>query len=211
MKKSELLKLLENLTDEQDVNDTLKDTDIVTTAINLDKFKSKIKEDKDFKSYIDSLNDSHHAKALKTMKEKGTWETEFSTELKTKFPELITDPKDKKLFEMEKKLAAMEEKEVRSELLKNALSYANEKKLPSFFVERLLGDDLDSTKANLDGFAETWSKALESAVDSKFKNNSYVPGGEGGSASGNDNSLGARLAKQSKTNVQKTNYFGGNE
>ncbi|MGL5765176.1 MAG: DUF4355 domain-containing protein [Sarcina sp.] len=193
MKKSDLLKLLENFTDEQDVNDALKDTDIVSTAISIDSFKSKVKGDKDFKSYIDSLNDSHHAKAIKTMKEKGTWESEFSNELKIKFPDLVTDPKDKKLLEMEQKLVAMEEKEVKSNMLKDALTYANEKNLPSSFVERFLGDDLDSTKANLDGLADTWSKALEHAVDSKFKNNNYPPGG--GMPGGNPNSLESEVNK----------------
>ena len=168
MKKADLVKLIENLTDEQDVNDVLKDTDIVLSSLTLDKFKSKIKDDKDFKSYIDSLNDSHHAKAIKTMKEKGSWEVEFGDVLKTKYPNLVTDPKDKELLEMKQKIEQMQRDVARRDLLKDALEYASEKKIPTKFVERFLGDDLDSTKANLDGFATDWSKEIESAVDAKF-------------------------------------------
>ena len=209
MKKADLVKLIENLTDEQDVNDVLKDTDIVLSSLTLDKFKSKIKDDKDFKSYIDSLNDSHHAKAIKTMKEKGSWEVEFGDVLKTKYPNLVTDPKDKELLEMKQKIEQMQRDVARRDLLKDALEYASEKKIPTKFVERFLGDDLDSTKANLDGFATDWSKEIESAVDAKFKGNSYIPGGGGNE--GDIESLGSRLAKQNKIKAQKTNYFGGNE
>lgn len=209
MKKADLLKLIENLTDEQDVNDVLKDTDIVSTALSLDKFKSKVKEDKDFKSYIDSLNDTHLSKAIKTMKEKGSWEVEFGDVLKTKYPNLVTDPKDKELLEMKQKIEQMQRDVARRDLLKDALGYASEKNIPTKFVERFLGDDLDSTKANLDGFAIDWSKEIESAVDAKFKSNSYIPGG--GGDEGGTESLGSRLAKQNKTKTQKTNYFGGNE
>lgn len=200
MKKSDLLKKIENLKDNEEVNDLLKGTDIEEgfkkagqeEGLTLDNFKTKVKSDKDFKSYIDSMNDSYHAKALKTMKEKGTWENEFSVELKSKFPDLVTDPKDKQLLEMQKKVEAMEAKEAKAELLKEALKYAGEKKLPNDFVERFLGEDLESTKGNLDGFAEQWSKAIETAVDAKFKSSSYTPpGGEGGKLS-----IGASLAKQ---------------
>lgn len=206
MKKSDLLKKIENLKDDDEVNDSLAGTDIEEgfkkAGLTLDNFKSKVKEDKDFKSYIDSLNDSHHAKAMKTMKEKGTWENEFAVELKTKFPNLITDPKEKEMLELKKQLDDMKAEQSKQALLKEALKYAGEKKLPGNFVEKFLGDDLDSTKANLDGFADDWSKALQSAVESKIKDTSYTPPGGGGSEK---TSIGSSFAKQRNENSKEIN------
>lgn len=206
MKKSDLLKKIENLKDDDEVNDLLAGTDIEEgfkkAGLTLDNFKSKVKEDKDFKSYIDSLNDSHHAKAMKTMKEKGTWENEFAVELKTKFPNLITDPKEKEMLELKKQLDDMKAEQSKQALLKEALKYAGEKKLPGNFVEKFLGDDLDSTKANLDGFADDWSKALQSAVESKIKDTSYTPPGGGGSEK---TSIGSSFAKQRNENSKEIN------
>lgn len=202
MNKSELLKLIEKLNDEQDVNETLKDTDIVSTALNLDNFKSKMKEDKDFKSYMDSLNDKHLSKAISTMKEKGTWETEFNDVLKTKYPNLVTDPKEIELLNMKKKIEDMEREASRRELINDAIKYASEKKIPPAFVEKFLGDDLDTTKSNLNEFAENWSKAMESEINNKIKSSSYVPGGNHG---GETVSIGASFAQQrnnSKSNGQ---------
>lgn len=210
MKKSDLLKKIETLKDEEEVNDLLKGTDIEELfkkagkdeALTLDNFKNKVKEDKDFKSYIDSINDGYHAKALKTMKEKGTWENEFGDVLKTKFPNLITDPKEKEMLDLKKQLEDMKAEQSKQALLKDALKYAGEKKLPTAFVEKFLGEDLDTTKANLDGFATDWSKAIQSAVESKIKDTSYTPPGSGGD---DKTSIGSSFAKQrNETNTQIT-------
>lgn len=201
MKKSDLLKKIESLKDDEEVNDSLAGTDIEEgfkkagkdEALTLDNFKEKAKTDKDFKSYIDSMNDSYHAKALKTMKEKGTWENEFGDVLKTKFPNLITDPKEKEMLDLKKQLEDMKVEQSKQALLKEALKYAGEKKLPNNFVEKFLGEDLDATKANLDVFATDWSKALQSAVESKIKDTSYTPPGAGGD---DKSSIGSSFAKQ---------------
>ena len=206
MKKADLVKLIENLKDDEDINEVLKGTDVEETfkklgqdeGLTLENFKTKVKSDKDFKSYIDSINDSYHAKAIKTMKEKGSWEGEFADVLKAKYPNLITDPKEKEMIDLKKELEDMKAEQARTLLLKDAVKYAGEKKVPSDFVEKFLGDDLDSTKANLDAFSEQWSKALQTAVESKIKDSSYTPpGGDDGKLS-----VGASFAqKANKSNI----------
>lgn len=197
MKKSDLLKLVEKLNDEEEVNELLVGTDIQESfkngVLTLDNFKDKLKE-KEFKSYIDSLNDTYHSKAVKTMKEKGTWETEFGDVLKSKYPDLVKDPIQIELMTEKKAREDLEAKLAKKDLLEQALKYANEKQLPVDFVEKFLGEDLDTTKSNLDGFSEGWSKALEGAIESKLKSNSYIPGGN--DPNGNKVSIGASFAQQ---------------
>lgn len=73
------------------------------------------------------------------------------------------------------------------------MKYANEKGIKLKSIDKYLGEDFDSTKANLDDLAEDWSKGLEAMVNEKMKANSYVPG------TGDDGkpiSIGASLAAE---------------
>lgn len=206
MIKKDLLEKIKDAKDDEDINSLLTGTDIEEQfkgpEPNLDVFKGKIKSDKVFQQFMDSEKDTYHSKALKTMKEKGTWESEFGDALKEKYPDLIKDPKDKEMLEMQNKIAQMEKEAARKDLLADAIKYATEKKLPTGFVERFLGDDLEATKSSLDGFADAWSKGLESAVNEKMKSNSYVPGGT--NPDGSKVSIGASIAQQNNKSTTAT-------
>ena len=71
MKKTDVLKLIENLKDDEDINNLLKGTDIESTfkiEPTLDVFKAKLESDKAFKSFMDSEKDTHANKSLETWK-----------------------------------------------------------------------------------------------------------------------------------------------
>ncbi len=197
MKKAELLKKIEAAKDDEDINSLLNGTDIEETfkssGLTLDAFKEKIKSDKDFKAYIESEQDKHHNKALETWK-KNNLERELEPFIKEKYPDLVTDPTQKKLLELEKQLAEEKAANAKKDLLADAMKYAAEKKVPTGFIERFLGDDLDSTKTNIDSLADVWSKDIETATDAKMKSKSYVPGGS--NPDGTKVSIGASIAKQ---------------
>jgi hypothetical protein len=197
MIKSELLKVIANAKDDEDINSLLAGTDIEEgfkgEGATLDTFKQKIKTDKDFKAFIESENDKYHSKALKTWKDNNL-EKELEPFIQTKYPDLVTDPTQKKVMELEKQLEAEKANNAKKDLLADAMKYASEKKLPAAFVEKYLGEDLDTTKTNLDGFADLWSQTLESAMNDKIKASSYVPGGT--NADGSKMSIGASIAAQ---------------
>ncbi len=197
MLKKDLLKLIEGATDEQDINALLAKTDIEeafkSSGLTLEAFKDKMKTDKDFKAYIDSVNDTFHNKALKTWKENNL-EKELEPFIQTKYPDLVTDPIKKELMDMKRELEKEKASNARKDLLNEAMKYATEKKLPTAFIDKFLGEDLDSTKANLDGLASDWSKGLEISINEKLKSSSYVPGGS--NPDGTKTSIGASMAKQ---------------
>ncbi|MGN9161225.1 DUF4355 domain-containing protein [Clostridium sulfidigenes] len=196
MLKKELLKLIEKAGDDENIDSLLENSDLAkslqASGLTLDAFKEKMKTDKDFKAYIESENDKYHNKALKTWKENNL-EKELEPFITEKYPDLVTDPTQKKLLELEKELEKERQVNAKKDLLAQAMKYAAEKKLPANFVEKFLGEDLDSTKANLDSFAEDWSKGLETLVDEKMKASSYVPGN---GADGKPISIGAAIASQ---------------
>lgn len=204
MNKSELLEIIKDLKEDDIVNEMFKGTDIEQTfkiSPTLDMFKEKLKNDKEFKSFLDSEKDSHYAKALKTMKENGTWEKEFKNELSAKYPDLIADPVQKRIAELEKQLEDERKANERKDLLSQAVKYATEKGLPLNFVDKFLGDDLEGTKANLDGLADEWSKGLEKLTDEKLKLNAYIPSANGGGSK----SIGSLMAEKANSNKTKVN------
>lgn len=200
MLKKDLLKLIEKAGDDENIDSLLENSDLAkslqASGLTLEAFKEKFKTDKDFQKFMDSEKDTHAKKALKTLKEKGTWETEFGDVLKEKYPELVTDPVQKKVLELEKQLADERAANARKDLLAQAIKYASDKKLPSSVVEKCLGEDFDKTKEVIDAIAEDWSKGLEAIATEKMKSNSYVPGN---GSDGKPMSIGASIAAQNNS------------
>jgi len=197
MLKKDLLEKIKNAKDDEDINSLLGGTDIEeqfkASGLTLDGFKDKFKSDKDFKAYLESENDKYDNKALDTWK-KNNLEKELEPFITERYPDLVTDPVKKEAAEAKKEIEKLKAEMVRKDLLNEATKYALEKKLPVKLVEKFLGEDLDSTKSNLDSFGEDWSKGLESLVDEKMKQSSYVPGGS--NPDGSKMSIGQSIAAE---------------
>lgn len=195
MLKKDLLEKIKNAKDNEDINALLSGTDIEetfkTSGLTLEAFKGKLKE-KDFKAFLESENDKYFTKALNTWKENNL-EKELEPFIQTKYPDLITDPAKKEALEAKKEIEKLKAEMARKDLLNEATKYALEKKLPVAFVERFLGEDLEKTKGNLDAFASEWSKGLETMVNEKMKQSSYIPGK---GSDGNPISIGSLIAQQ---------------
>ena len=199
MLKKELLKLIEKAGDDDNIDSLLENSDLAkslqASGLTLEAFKEKMKTDKDFKSYIESENDKYHNKALDTWK-KNNLEKELEPFIKDKYPDLITDPTQKKLLELEKQLADEKAANARKDLLAQAMKYAADKKLPASVIEKCLGEDFDKTKEVIDSLADDWSKGLEAIATEKMKSNSYVPGK---GSDGKPISIGASIAAQNNS------------
>ncbi|EJT6169338.1 DUF4355 domain-containing protein [Clostridium perfringens] len=195
MKKSELIKLFENVADDADIDETLAGTELVKGFINkgltLDAFKSKLKE-KDFKAFLEGEGGKDFEKRLKEWK-KNNLEKELEPFIQEKYPDLVTDPTQKKLLELEKELEKERKANARKDLITEAIKYATEKKIPTSLVENFLGEDLEKTKVNLDSFVESINPWVQEQVDERLGASSWVPGGNGGNATSN---LGSEAAKR---------------
>ncbi|MFL0251402.1 DUF4355 domain-containing protein [Clostridium neuense] len=181
MKKSELTKLIETLSDDADIDETISKSDLgkalVNSSLTLDAFKSKLESDPTFKSFMDSEKDKHSTKSLETWKTNNL-QKEIDAEIKKRYPE--ADPKDTKLAEMEKKLEQMQKDAARKELTNKALKVAQEKKLPTELIDYFVGADEDTTKANLKTLETVFSKHDEAIKTEILKGGTYKPGGQGG-------------------------------
>lgn len=209
MLKKELLKLIENAGDDENIDSLLENSDLAkslqASGLTLEAFKEKMKTDKEFKAFIDSENDKYHSKALKTWKENNL-EKELDPFIKEKYPDLVTDPVQRKVLELEKELEKERQANARKDLLNQAIKYAADKKLPASVVEKCLGEDFDKTKEVIDTIADDWSKGLEAIATEKMKQSSYIPGK---GADGNPISIGASIAAQAnKTSSAPSNPWG---
>lgn len=199
MLKKELLKLIESTGDDENIDSLLENSDLAkslqASGLTLEAFKEKMKTDKEFKAFIDSENDKYHSKALKTWRENNL-EKELEPFIKEKYPDLVTDPVQKKVLELEKELEKERQANARKDLLAQAIKYAADKKLPASVVEKCLGEDFDKTKEVIDTIADDWSKGLEAIATEKMKQSSYVPGK---GSDGKPMSIGASIAAQNNS------------
>ncbi|MDJ8951071.1 DUF4355 domain-containing protein [Clostridium perfringens] len=196
MKKSEFINLFADLADDAEIDETLASTELVKGFINkgltLEAFKGKLKE-KEFKDFINGEGGKDFEKRLKEWK-KNNLEKELEPFIQEKYPDLVTDPTQKKLLELEKELEKERTANARKDLITEAIKYATEKKIPTSLVENFLGEDLEKTKVNLDSFVESINPWVQEQVDERLGASSWVPGGNGNS--GTAKSLGAQLAEE---------------
>ncbi|HAT4309054.1 TPA: DUF4355 domain-containing protein [Clostridium perfringens] len=196
MKKSEFINLFADLADDAEIDETLASTELVKGFINkgltLEAFKGKLKE-KEFKDFINGEGGKDFEKRLKEWK-KANLEKELEPFIQEKYPDLVTDPTQKKLLELEKELEKERKANARKDLITEAIKYATEKKIPTSLVENFLGEDLEKTKVNLDSFVESINPWVQEQVDERLGASSWVPGGNGNS--GAAKSLGAQLAEE---------------
>ncbi len=180
MKKSDVLKLIEQLKDEEDINELFKGTDVETTfkvEPTLDVFKTKLTE-KEFKSFMDSEKDTHANKALETWKTNNL-QTLINDEVlkatgKKKTPEQL------KIEELEKQFNEQKLKAEKAETVAKYKDVLAEKKIPMEMIEYFLTDNEETTNTRIDNFSTYVNEMVNTSVKEKIASGSYTPPGENG-------------------------------
>ncbi|MEI2422747.1 DUF4355 domain-containing protein, partial [Arthrospira platensis SPKY2] len=98
--------------------------EFIKNGLTLEAFKGKLKE-KEFKDFINGEGGKDFEKRLKEWK-KNNLEKELEPFIQEKYPDLVTDPTQKKILELEKKLADEQKANARKDLITEAIKYANE-------------------------------------------------------------------------------------
>ena len=204
MLKKDLLKLIDTLKDEDNVDDALKGSELVKKFSGLEAFKSKM-NDSEFKSYMDSEKDKHLTKGIETFKTNNLTAL-IDAEVKKKFP--TKDPNELAMENMKAEMEKMKAESSRKDLKTNALKMLSDKKLPTDLVDYFIGADEASTTDNLTKFETILNASVTAQVAEKLKGGYVPPDAKGGV---DPNSMGMKLAMQAQE-AQKTastvkNYF----
>ena len=181
MKKNELLKLIENLEDEAEVLDILKEheeikslaKDFDVNSITLEDFKTMLANNETIKGYHQSTLDSAVSKGVESFK---------SNKMPSYIEKAIEDkanegktPEQIKLVELEQKLANMEKEKTKAELVAKYTKTLNEKNLPSELVNFIITDNEDVINENIGKFENMFKSTVDSLVQEKLKGGQYVP------------------------------------
>jgi DNA repair exonuclease SbcCD ATPase subunit len=183
MKLEDIKKFLSENKDQDDVKAYLGELSAVST----DKVKGFLDTEEGKKLLQPRLDQNFH-RGLETWKTNNL-ESIIEEEVKKRNPDKT--PEQKKIEELEKKIQDAENARVRGELVNKAFKVADEKSLPKDVIDFFIGEDEDKTLENLSKFEQSYTAALQKAVDEKFKaGGREVPGGDKV-----DNSVGANFAK----------------
>ncbi|MCD3211811.1 DUF4355 domain-containing protein [Clostridium botulinum C/D] len=168
MLKKELLKLVENMKEDEDVDDVLGESELGHKFGGLDVLKNKIESDTEFKSFIDSIKDQH----LDSWKSNNLKKI-IDDKVKELYPE--EDPKDTELTKLKLEMENMKKEKIKEQLTNKALKIATEKGLPADLVDFFIGQDEENTNKNLETLEKVFTEKLESTVKERLKDNSYTP------------------------------------
>lgn len=181
-KGGEMQKVVEFLKANKASDELIKTVESLKT-VNFDSVKEFLEKDETGKKFLQAQKDASVTKGIETWKEK-TFPNILEEEIKKRFPEETAE--QKRMRELEINQQKLESEIKRKDLLNKAISYATDKKLPIKFVDRFIGEDENSTIANIDSFGEIYSEAINKAVESKFKDNGRNGGGGDGSGAGGE-------------------------
>ena len=149
-------------------------------VISLDGVKKFLAEDENGKTYLQSTTDKKVTDGINTAIENFKKEKMpglIDDEIKKRYPD--ADPKDTKIAELEAKYEQMQKDAARKDLTNKALQAMTEKKLPTDLVNFIVGEDENTTKANLETLTGVLSKHDE-ALKTEILKDTYKPGGKGG-------------------------------
>ena len=184
MKKTDLLKLVEQLADDGDINEIILGADEFKglgnadlSKLTVDDFKKLITENAAISGYNQSSIDSAIGKAITAHDEK------FNKE---KLPKILEDAiKAKsnegkteieiKFEEMQKEMENMKSEKTKAEMSSKYTKVLGEKGLPIELINYVLGADDESTTANIEQIGTLFTSAIQANTKSLVNNSGYVP------------------------------------
>jgi len=150
------------------------------SAVSADKVKGFL-DTEEGKKLLQPRLDSHFTKSLETWKTNNL-ENLITEEVNKRNP--TKSPEQIKIEELTNKIEIAEKARIREGLVNKALKVAKEKSLPDGVIDFFIGEDEAGTLDNLKKFEEEYTKAVQAAVDVKFKENGRIVSTGGGSNTG---------------------------
>lgn len=174
MTKNELLALLAELKDEDVIDDKLpKQTQPQKQEVTLDFLKSQLTENKEFAGYVAAQKDSAVSKGINTWKENNL-EKIIKEEIEKINNKELT-PDQKRIAELEKKLAEREEAERLLNAKNKYIETLNGAKLPVGLVDYIFDGDEKNAEERVKGLNNVLSEYVNNTIKDRVKENSYTP------------------------------------
>ena len=181
MKKSELLKLIETIADDGDINEVILGADefkglgkVDLSKLTTDEFKNLLTTNEAIKGYMTSHDDSIRSSAVETFK---------SGKMKELIDKAVEEakngkktPEQERIEELEKQFAESQAQIQRQNTINKYTGVLKEKGLPTELVDFVYGDGKEETiDKNIETLGTVFTSAIDSGVKSKLGTSSYVP------------------------------------
>ncbi|GKX65830.1 DUF4355 domain-containing protein [Inconstantimicrobium mannanitabidum] len=176
MLKKELLEKIKDLKDEDEVKEIeglAKSSELDVNKLTLEDFKQILENNKEIKGYNQSQIDSAVSKGVESFKTK-KMPTYIEEAIKAKSNEGKT-PEQLKLEELQNQLDSMQKEKTRAEMQNKFTKVLGEKGLSTDLIDFVLGNDDDSTNANIEKIGSIITSLTDNKVKDKLSNSSYVP------------------------------------
>lgn len=167
MLKNELLELIKDVEEDKEIDEIILNNGFAK-PLDTNGFNELLASNKD----IQSLVDGKITKGIETFKT-NTMPKLIEAEILKRSGENET-PEQKAIRELQTKLDNMEKEKARAEMVAKFKDTLTEKNIPSNLIDFVLGDDEDSTNANITLFENTMQSYINNQVQSKL-NNGYKP------------------------------------
>lgn len=181
MKKSDLLKLIEKIADDGDINEVILGADefkelgkMDLSKLSADEFKNLLTTNEAIKGYMTSHDDSIRSSAVETFKS-GKMK-EFINKAVEEAKNGKKTPEQERIEELEKQFAESQAQIQRQNTINKYTGVLKEKGLPTELVDFVYGDGKEETiDKNIETLGTVFTSAIDSGVKSKLGTSSYVP------------------------------------
>lgn len=174
MKKNELLALLNEIEDDAEIDEIILGNGFAKPITDVDGLNSLLSGNKE----LQGLFDKKVTAGIETFK-KGGMQKLIEAEVLKRTGGNET-PQEKKIRELEERFNKAERERAKAEMVAKYKDVFYEKKIPSTMLDFLLGEDEETTGANIELFENSMKQYIEAEVKNKLGASEYKPPVESG-------------------------------
>ncbi len=168
MLKSELIKLINDIEDDKDIDEIILNNGFAKPLKDINGFNELLASNKEIQGFVDSKV----TKGIETFKT-NTMPKLIDAEVSKRTNKEET-PVEKELREMKAEFESMKKEKARAEMVAKYKDTLSEKKIPSKLIDFVLGEDEETTNANIELFENSMKSYIDSQVSERL-NGGYVP------------------------------------
>ena len=174
MKKNELLALLNEIEDDAEIDEIILGNGFAKPITDVDGLNSLLASNKE----LQGLFDKKVTAGIETFK-KGGMQKLIEAEVLKRTGKNET-PEQKEIRELKERLDKADQERAKAEMVAKYKDVFNEKKIPSTMLDFLLGEDEETTGANIELFENSMKQYIEAGIKVKLGASEYTPPTGGG-------------------------------
>ena len=181
MKKTDLIKLIEKIADDGDINEVILGADefkelgkMDLSKLTMEEFKTLMESNESVKGYMTSHDDSIRSKAVETFQNGKMKDIIKKTVDEVKNGKKT--PEQEALEKLQKQFEDSQAELAKERTIGKYTKVLKDKGLPVELVDYIYGDGKDETiDKNIENIGSIFNNAIDSGVKSKLGNSSYTP------------------------------------